>query len=81
MLMMITTGTIDMFYPKDNPGYYQMADQAKSVIVTWVTEDASFLSSSSSSALSYPPRHPHSSSFPSYTDYVDYTDTPMKRAL
>jgi len=28
-----------MFYPKDNPGYYAMSEQAKTLIVKWTTDD------------------------------------------
>jgi len=28
-----------MFYPKDNPGYYEMADSAKKLIVEWTMND------------------------------------------
>jgi hypothetical protein len=31
--------TLAMFYPKDNPGYYEMADAAKKLIVEWSTND------------------------------------------
>lgn len=28
-----------MFYPKDNPGYYALSEQAKALIVAWTTDD------------------------------------------
>lgn len=28
-----------MFYPKDNPGYYEMADAAKKLIVDWTKNE------------------------------------------
>lgn len=28
-----------MFYPKDNPGYYDMSEMAKGLIVQWTTND------------------------------------------
>jgi len=28
-----------MFYPKDNPGYYAMSEQAKALIVQWTTDE------------------------------------------
>lgn len=28
-----------MFYPKDNPGYYAMLEQAKTLIVQWTTDE------------------------------------------
>lgn len=28
-----------MFYPKDNPGYYAMSEQAKTLIVQWTTDE------------------------------------------
>lgn len=28
-----------MFYPKDNPGYYGMSEDAKKLIVQWTTNE------------------------------------------
>ena len=28
-----------MFYPKDNPGYYAMSEEAKNLIVNWTTNE------------------------------------------
>jgi len=28
-----------MFFPKDNPGYYAMSEEAKTLIVQWSTND------------------------------------------
>lgn len=28
-----------MFYPKDNPGYYALSEQAKALIVAWTTDE------------------------------------------
>jgi hypothetical protein len=28
-----------MFYPKDNPGYYAMSEQAKTLIVQWTMDE------------------------------------------
>jgi hypothetical protein len=28
-----------MFYPKDNPGYYAMSQEAKNLIVAWTTNE------------------------------------------
>lgn len=28
-----------MFYPKDNPGYYAMSEQAKGLIVKWTIDE------------------------------------------
>lgn len=36
---MVLMSDIAMFYPKDNPGYYAMSDQAKSLIVQWTTDE------------------------------------------
>lgn len=28
-----------MFFPKDNPGYYAMSEEAKKLVVQWTTND------------------------------------------
>ena len=28
-----------MFYPKDNPGYYGLSENAKQLIIQWATND------------------------------------------
>jgi hypothetical protein len=28
-----------MFYPKDNPGYYAMSENARELVVTWTTNE------------------------------------------
>ncbi len=28
-----------MFYPKDNPGYFAMSEEARTLIVDWATND------------------------------------------
>lgn len=37
---------IAMFYPKDNPGYYSLAEDAKNLIVHWPIETDWYESSS-----------------------------------
>ncbi len=30
---------LGMFYPKDNPGYFALSEQAKTLIVQWTTNE------------------------------------------
>ncbi|KAI9716261.1 MAG: hypothetical protein M1812_005486 [Candelaria pacifica] len=34
-----TQAHMSMFYPKDNPGYYRMSEQAKDLVVRWASND------------------------------------------
>jgi hypothetical protein len=35
----LLTFTLAMFFPKDNPGYYTLSEEAKSLVVEWVTNE------------------------------------------
>ncbi|KAI9883102.1 MAG: hypothetical protein M1823_005140 [Watsoniomyces obsoletus] len=47
-----TGAHMSMFFPKDNPGYYHMADQAKGYIVEWVVKGWSLSSSTPTPTMS-----------------------------
>lgn len=37
--LLTCTLTLAMFYPKDNPGYYDLADAAKKLIIDWTSNE------------------------------------------
>ena len=70
-----------MFFPRDNPSYYSMAEQAKTLIVDWVLDDWSSALSSASPRADSPSSPPRSSTspfspHPSRTNPIDVEAAP-----